>query len=1034
MRIESIQTNFPKTAFGINNKNKPFINHEVKQTENYLPNFPSYLKDVSFFGKKNSYKNSCPYFINPKTGNSDPKLKELKERLDKKYKKAGNYFPKQEVWDILPIFINKNTGEIEEKCVNFIEKYYLKPLYKTREGSFLESLREFIPKYENIKLIDNYYPSMAGTLNLLRDKKGNYSKENELCLKKVFESQDGYSFIPASADGFPLNMIRNKEGIIDKEKFDCLEKRLGDFYGSSGAKNYIDVINSLGAKKADFFYQTCKDLYEDEKAISRDIKFYRNFVFDFKGNEIKGRMKKLKELAPFFESGNWCEALFPILFDKKSTDLLCGLYGGERKLSMEDVFSLKRCIKGNTTDDFYTDKLKRAVQDGNSVANSIDLADYIYKNSSIKPEQKDDFFRGISLITGSGNNELKRQSENAAKILSGENNFSNVDYSIKKEIVNSFYRISSDKNKNALDIMFPIIKKLEANLAYRNFVIEKDENSTNNFKRTVLNSKKETAEGFSTFDSVIKNSKDDFLNMQNGLKLKYSREEFLKDLNEFFKDKSPEIKEAAAQKLNVLFEDENGEIKDYNGLINLQHLNGKNKFEETPDDIINKFFLENEVQTGNLELDEQLNRLIDGAPEFINIIGKKDENGNPLDIKQLLILQAVLSDREYEKLKPADRAIVKMSALFSQLSSIKGLNSDEKDFLSGFYSKEISRKFIKNKKALSRINHLCANYKKLNKPFNNEKELQKIAFEFRYPNDFEMAKILLRADKNTKINPDKKVLNSIQNYLNYLYSTGCAVFSDYPTLKKDDKRFDVIYKGKKYRVIDFNNINENENMKNWGFRPDVTKNELYFLVHMVPQSYFTDEYENLKTVLGSPDEGVLSESLITPKYQTTLMNRKYGFLLSHSNLDIVNTKDSDLHSGNKKDKDVATEQIFGDENQDRKNYKKALLEKLKISKDIPDTEFAKFYKTNIASKTSIAKINPNKEFELCGKTFSGEELKEAILEYQNSLIDKNGLKHNEIIGCAPEIKALIAKAKTMDELPNNFLDFAYKNNLIIILI
>ena len=68
------------------------------------------------------------------------------------------------------------------------------------------------------------------------------------------------------------------------------------------------------------------------------------------------------------------------------------------------------------------------------------------------------------------------------------------------------------------------------------------------------------------------------------------------------------------------------------------------------------------------------------------------------------------------------------------------------------------------------------------------------------------------------------------------------------------------------------------------------------------------------------------------------------------------------------------------------------------------------------------------------RTFSGSDIKRAIVEFQNSLIDKTESTHNEIIGFAPKINAVIIKADNIKEAPDELLDFAHKDNLPVILI
>ena len=103
-------------------------------------------------------------------------------------------------------------------------------------------------------------------------------------------------------------------------------------------------------------------------------------------------------------------------------------------------------------------------------------------------------------------------------------------------------------------------------------------------------------------------------------------------------------------------------------------------------------------------------------------------------------------------------------------------------------------------------------------------------------------------------------------------------------------------------------------------------------------------------------------------------------------------------------------------------------------KDISPEEYAEFYKKVLSGKTTIMQINPNKEYKIGKKVVTGEQIKNAIISYQNSLIDKKEQMHNEIVGYLPKIHAVIAKEDSIHKLPDDLLKFAYDNGYPIILI
>ena len=181
--------------------------------------------------------------------------------------------------------------------------------------------------------------------------------------------------------------------------------------------------------------------------------------------------------------------------------------------------------------------------------------------------------------------------------------------------------------------------------------------------------------------------------------------------------------------------------------------------------------------------------------------------------------------------------------------------------------------------------------------------------------------------------------------------------------------------------------------------------------------------------------GVLSESIITPEYNRTYCDRKFGVLLSQINTNIVNEASSNQGSGRAKDFSSVINLIFLDSYSDtRKNFKNSLLTILNIPQtSVSDEEYAKFYKEVLASKTSINEFLETKEYKIGKYTVSGKELSEAITKHQISLIDKDENQHNEIVGYTPKINAVIAKVQKLEDVNDELLKFADENNLPIIL-
>ena len=97
-------------------------------------------------------------------------------------------------------------------------------------------------------------------------------------------------------------------------------------------------------------------------------------------------------------------------------------------------------------------------------------------------------------------------------------------------------------------------------------------------------------------------------------------------------------------------------------------------------------------------------------------------------------------------------------------------------------------------------------------------------------------------------------------------------------------------------------------------------------------------------------------------------------------------------------------------------------------------DFGEFYKNNIIAKSSFNQFVSGKEYTLGTKTITGEDIKQAIIKFQDSLIDKKEQNHNEIVGYVPKLQAVVAKERSLSSIPDEILEFAKENNLPVVLI
>lgn len=532
----------------------------------------------------------------------------------------------------------------------------------------------------------------------------------------------------------------------------------------------------------------------------------------------------------------------------------------------------------------------------------------------------------------------------------------------------------------------------------------------------------------SPFEKTMQDSIPLLKSFAEGLPLKYSRSEFLKDLEALNLD------EKDYSKLQITPEFVNDNLIGYEGFISLKDIDPDTKLY----DICHRFLFENKVQTGDEKLDEELNMVIKGVPEFINIIGKTQHKTHnySLDIHSLLVLANSINNPQYKNLNASDRAVLKIACLTHDSAKKEGEVDKEHQIPSALYAKSIASRYFKEPETIDRIYELIKNHHWLEE-FNNaddKKAIRKLAFNFRRKNDFELAKIFARADLKSVSDEfysnHKDALDDIgiiEENINKIYETASALFVD--SINKNCIPLEN-FKGYDYRVLNFNETDDKEDLSKYGFEKGKTKKDVRFLVHMVEERGMKANLETLNFLTSSLSESALSESMISLEKSATYDARKFGVILSELNPNIITTEEYNQSSGYEKVYNDILELIFEDDDYARNNFKNSVLKRLEA--DCSDEEYAKFYKENLASKTRLSQIKDYETFTLSNKTFSGKELKQAIVEFQDSLL--NNSSNNEIVGCTPKIRGVIAKANSLEEVPTELLEFARENDLPVILI
>ena len=520
---------------------------------------------------------------------------------------------------------------------------------------------------------------------------------------------------------------------------------------------------------------------------------------------------------------------------------------------------------------------------------------------------------------------------------------------------------------------------------------------------------------------------------KQGLPLKYPRQKFLEDLSAIFENLSQDKQDEIMNKLDISpIKNGFGEIIGYNGIINLNNLSD-DEIEGKVLSIATKFIKENSVITGNKDLDNALNSLIEGMPEFINIIGKQQHLTQQfsVDIHILTVLQKAMSNKNYQNLSNLDKTCLKFATILHDIAKSEGIIDKSHPEFSALYAKDILKKYKFPREIKDRIFELIKNHHWLEKYNKNQVSADYTASLFRHKDDYTIAKIMAEADLKGVSDEfygyfsdalEEKRQMPIQNSLNKINSLGQLIFTS--KIIRKDLIPKINYQGVDYKVIDFTKINQDTDLSKFGFAPEVTYDSLRLLVHMIEKVI---DLKMVNELLNTANQGFLCGSYISPDNFTTYDDRKFGVSLEAENANIANASDSNQGSGNKKDFNIFSAIISGNDeylSQFRKKIPSIIKEELELS----DEEYIALYEL-IASKKYLSQIKDDKTYSIKRKRITGKKIKKAIQKAQDELFNKR--ENNEVNLYNPKINAFVARVNSIEKIPQNYLNFVQKYDLPI---
>lgn len=161
-------------------------------------------------------------------------------------------------------------------------------------------------------------------------------------------------------------------------------------------------------------------------------------------------------------------------------------------------------------------------------------------------------------------------------------------------------------------------------------------------------------------------STDFTIYQKQGLPLSYPRSQFLSDLDSILSKLDIQSKSKLLSKLQIteLRDEQDNRLIGYDKILNL-NFTPETQEEQKALELAKKFILQNRVITDNDELNNSLNSLIKGMPEFINIIGKiqQPDHDYSLDIHILTTLKEALNNPEYNSLSNIEKLCIKLAVI-----------------------------------------------------------------------------------------------------------------------------------------------------------------------------------------------------------------------------------------------------------------------------------------------------------------------------------------------------------------------------------
>jgi len=533
---------------------------------------------------------------------------------------------------------------------------------------------------------------------------------------------------------------------------------------------------------------------------------------------------------------------------------------------------------------------------------------------------------------------------------------------------------------------------------------------------------------------------------KSGLPLKYSRVNFMDNLNSLLQNLDNDLQTKIFEKLEITPIKNNEKITGYDGVINLNKLSNEGTEGEVLK-LANKFIKNNSVITGDKQLDNALNSLIQGMPEFINIIGKKQHETHDfsLDIHILSVLKDSIANPQYKNLRNEDKFCLKLAVVLHDIAKIENLKDDKHPEVSALYARDIMNKpcvkIADNIK--DRVYELIKNHHWLALYNNKIKSAEEIAVMFRRKGDLKIAQIMAEADlKNIKADGSyyskySDALNNvsqapIEDALKKINSSGQIFLVN--KIVDSSKLPKTEYNGQVYKIIDFTKLPKDFDLSKYGFESGTTVDNFRLFFHTIKERELKNKLEAIVHLSDASNQGYLCASYVSIDNHPTFLDNKFGVSIYSENINIANAINYNQSSGTGKNFYDFTK-IVSDKDINH-SYRNLISNSIKKSLKLSDSEYSELY-SKIQNYKFISQLDNTDTITVRNKKFSGEEIKKAIIFADDLMLLhlKNAVSiYNEANLYNPKTNAVVAKVNSIEEIPQILFDYAQKYNLPIYII